>query len=107
MKTFKFQQIKSYFLEKIRSGQLKPGERIASEKNLAAEWGVSPLTVGKALAQLERDGYVVRRVGDGSYVNFYVCGVNATLIPALSFLIPTIVGLATPGGVPKHSPACR
>ncbi|MCX7018415.1 MAG: GntR family transcriptional regulator [bacterium] len=69
MKTFKFQQIKSYFVEQIRSGRLKPGERIPSEKTLAAEWGVSPLTAGKAFAQLERESYLVRRVGDGSYVN--------------------------------------
>jgi DNA-binding LacI/PurR family transcriptional regulator len=68
MKTHKYQQIKQHFIGQIQTHQLRGNQRIPSEKDLSAQWGVSPLTVGKALSQLEQEGYLIRKVGDGTYV---------------------------------------
>ena len=40
----------------IASGAFAPGERLASVRDLAAQAGVNPNTMQRALAQLEQDG---------------------------------------------------
>ncbi|MBF6355703.1 MCE family protein [Nocardia higoensis] len=50
---------------------------------------------------------LARSFGEGSYVNFYFCDATLSFLPGLSPLVPTIVGAATPSGVPEHSAACR
>ena len=57
-------------LDQISRGQLRPGERLGAERDLATELGVSRSTVRQALAALEEAG-VVRRVpgrGGGTFV---------------------------------------
>lgn len=44
---------------RIISGQYQPGEKIPSVRDLAAEAGVNPNTMQKALAELERSGLVM------------------------------------------------
>ena len=55
-------------LDAIRGGTLPPGTRLPSSRQLAAEWGFARGAVDEAFAQLQADGIVERRVGDGSYV---------------------------------------
>lgn len=52
----------------ILTGALKPGQRMASARRLAADWHVARNTVDDALAQLHVEGWIVRRVGDGTRV---------------------------------------
>ncbi|ADU50706.1 transcriptional regulator, GntR family [Thermaerobacter marianensis DSM 12885] len=52
----------------IREGRLRPGDRIPSERELAAQFGASRMTVRHALNQLAWDGIIVRRQGRGSFV---------------------------------------
>jgi GntR family transcriptional regulator, transcriptional repressor for pyruvate dehydrogenase complex len=47
----------------IHRGELGPGDRLASERELAAQNGVSRLLVREALAGLEHAGYLVTRRG--------------------------------------------
>jgi GntR family transcriptional regulator len=54
--------------ERIASGALPPGSRIAAEPALAAEHGVSRVTVRRALDRLAREGRVSRRAGAGTFV---------------------------------------
>ncbi len=54
--------------EQIRSGTLGPGARLPSARQLAREWRVARGVVDEAFAQLQAEGLVERRVGDGSYV---------------------------------------
>ena len=49
--------------------QLEVGEAIPSERQLSTDFGVSRLTVRAALDDLEREGYVVRRRGAGTFVS--------------------------------------
>lgn len=44
---------------------------------------------------------------DGTYLNTYLCNFGVTGIPALSSLMPTIVGRATPSGETEQSRICR
>tara|TARA_R100000656_G_scaffold107230_1_gene79375 strand:- start:322 stop:1176 length:855 start_codon:yes stop_codon:yes gene_type:complete len=49
--------------QKIRDGELQPGQALQSENNMTAEYGVSRITVRKALDVLEQEGLIVRRRG--------------------------------------------
>ncbi|QHQ35973.1 FadR/GntR family transcriptional regulator [Algicella marina] len=52
----------------ILRGVLRPGERLPSERDMAAEMGVSRPSVREALAELEREGLVETRPGAGAFV---------------------------------------
>lgn len=64
----KHQQIVDAVRERIRSGVLRPGDRIPSDTELVREFGVSRPTVAKALQELQTDGLVRRKVGSGTFV---------------------------------------
>jgi len=55
--------------EKIRGGELEPGERLPAEVNFAKELGVSRNTLREALRILEEESIVVRKHGIGTFVN--------------------------------------
>lgn len=61
-------QVEEDLREKIRQGSFAPGEQLPPENELAATYGVSRATVRSALANLQREGTVVRRQGAGTYV---------------------------------------
>lgn len=52
----------------IASGQLAPGSRISAVRELAAEAGVNPNTVQRAMQELERTGLVYSQRGNGRFV---------------------------------------
>src|SRR5271165_4671534 len=52
----------------VAAGMLAPGERLPSVRRLAAEVGLSPVTVSSALAELRRRGVVVTERRRGSRV---------------------------------------
>ncbi len=53
---------------RIVSGRYQPGERIPSVRDLAEEARVNPNTMQKALAEIERDGYIISLRTSGKYV---------------------------------------
>jgi GntR family transcriptional regulator len=63
-----YERIQQAVLKQIRSHQMKPGDPVASERELARLHGVSPMTARHALALLEREGVVERRPGAGTFV---------------------------------------
>ena len=64
------QRIRVYrtVLEALQAGTLRPGMRLPSARRLAADCGVSRGAVDEAFEQLKDEGFIARRVGDGSYV---------------------------------------
>jgi GntR family transcriptional regulator len=50
-------------------GTLRPGDPLPSVRQLAAELGVNPNTVKQAYRELEREGLVHVRRGQGTYVS--------------------------------------
>jgi GntR family transcriptional regulator len=63
-----YHQLHTDLLNRIRSGELKPRGRLASEEDLAASYGVSKITVRHALRELAQAGYVRREQGRGTFV---------------------------------------
>lgn len=59
-----YQRIVQQVEEAIASGQLKPGQRLPSERDLVAQFGASRPTVREALRVLESNGLVRSRPGD-------------------------------------------
>jgi len=55
-------------LRQIRSGVYPPGARLPSEKELAAQYGVSRITTKKAMDELAAGGYASRTPGRGTFV---------------------------------------
>ena len=55
-------------LDAIVDGRLAPGDRLPSARQLAADWRVSRNTVDDALAALQAEGLLERRVGAGTFV---------------------------------------
>ena len=64
--------IYSQLVEQIKlgivSGQFPPGERLASVRDMAAEAGVNPNTLQRALQELEREGLVFSQRTSGRFV---------------------------------------
>lgn len=52
----------------IDQGLIKPGEHIATERELAEQFGASRSVVRTALAELHKAGKIVRKVGHGTIV---------------------------------------
>ncbi len=64
-----YYMIKSRLLEAIESGQLKPGDRVPSERELTSQFAVSRMTARQALTELESQGYLYRIQGKGTFVS--------------------------------------
>lgn len=62
-------QVDEILLERIRDGSYLPGSRMPSESELSEGLGVSRATVRTALAKLAANGLIIRKQGDGTYVN--------------------------------------
>lgn len=54
--------------DQIRRGALSPGEALPTEHELGQQFGVSRITVRRALQDLSGQGYVERRHGRGTFV---------------------------------------
>jgi GntR family transcriptional regulator len=63
-----YKRIQNAIRERIDSGDLKPGDVVDSERELARMHGVSLMTARHALADLAQEGIVERRHGAGTFV---------------------------------------
>jgi len=61
-------QIKEVIREMIESGELKPGERLPTEFELARHFDVSRITVRQAILGLVDEGYLFRQARRGTFV---------------------------------------
>jgi DNA-binding FadR family transcriptional regulator len=62
-------QLHAILERQIDQGRIKPGERLATERELALQFGASRSVVRSALAELHKDGKIVRKVGHGTLVS--------------------------------------
>ena len=63
-----FQRVKAYVLAQIQAGVWKEGDAIPGEEALAREFGVSRMTVNRAIRELSDEQIVERVQGSGTYV---------------------------------------
>jgi DNA-binding transcriptional MocR family regulator len=64
----RYEQIAGALCQAIRSGQLKPGERLPTVRRLATDLGVSLTTVTAAFKSLAESGWTRGEVGRGTFV---------------------------------------
>jgi GntR family transcriptional regulator len=63
-----YKRIQDAIVKRLEAKELKPGDVVDSERELARIHGVSLMTARHALAGLEREGIVVRKRGAGTFV---------------------------------------
>jgi GntR family transcriptional regulator len=61
-------QIRETLRDQIKTGVLKPGQKLPAEDELAAQFGVSRMTVRQGIADLTDMGMLYRRRGSGTFV---------------------------------------
>ena len=61
-------QITDMICDRILSGELKPGDRIASVRELGTDYQVNPNTVVRSYEKLTADGIIYNRRGIGYFI---------------------------------------
>src|SRR5262249_2565908 len=69
-----FRQIYEAYRSAILSGTLRPGQRLPSTRALSAQLGISRLPVLNAFDQLLHEGFIVGKVGSGTFVKGEIPG---------------------------------
>ena len=64
----KYKIVLDQLLHDIGSGRYQPGQKFPSEAALVTRFGVSRITVGRAVRELQRRGLIDRIAGSGTYV---------------------------------------
>jgi GntR family transcriptional regulator of arabinose operon len=93
----------------IHTGQYRSGGRLPSETDLGEKFGVSRLTVQRALKELQIEGLVERRAGSGTYVRPHKPSAGhmfGLLIPGMGdteIFAPICQGMAEAGRAAGHT----
>ena len=80
-----YSRIKRLVTEAVSCGDLKQGDSIPSERDVAEMLNVSRVTVRKAFSDLVAEGVLVQRRGSGTYVNGPVTRIEQPLSRLTSF----------------------
>lgn len=67
----KYEQIVNYIKEQIQNGTLQENERLPHEEEIAHQYGVSRMTVNKALNILQKENLIRRVKGNGTFVSTF------------------------------------
>jgi len=68
VKTRLYEEIVRQIIERIKSGDLKPGDKLPTERELASQLKVSRTAIREALRSLELMGLIDSKVGNGTYI---------------------------------------
>lgn len=83
-------QIVDDIKSKIASKELKAGDQLGSHAELCSVYGVSLITVKKALTTLANEGFVFSRVGKGTYVSRTAADPHLNEHPTIGLVIQDI-----------------
>lgn len=117
-------QIRETLREQIKNGQLAPGQRLPAEDELAAQFGVSRMTVRQGVSDLTDEGLLYRRRGVGTFVSqFHVerdhnkltdffetaqtQGFEAEVRLLFREVVPAKIAVARPLGLEEGEPVIR
>lgn len=64
----KYLQLKDTLVERIRKGQYRQGDKFLTERGLMKEFGLSSATVSHAMREMAADGFIIRKVGGGTFI---------------------------------------
>ncbi len=68
LRTRSTREIAAHLRDRILRGDLRPGDEVPSERQLASDWGVARPTATKALDVLRHEGHLTGRQGAGTFV---------------------------------------
>ena len=68
--------------------KLSPGERFPSVREIMKRYGVSQLTVDKAVSKLREDGYLHQVTGKGLFASDQVARFSRTILPTYMLAVP-------------------
>ncbi len=63
-----YKKVKRYVLDQVTAGVWSEGHRLPSESEFSVQFGLSRLTVHRAIRELSQEGVVVRTAGVGTFV---------------------------------------
>ncbi|MBV6414547.1 MAG: GntR family transcriptional regulator [Xanthomonadales bacterium] len=96
-----YQQIVDQITARVMAGDWLPGQALPSIRELAADSGVSVITVKRAYEELERAGLIATRQGKGSVVAEQPEQARALLVDALTQSLAAAVAHATRLGLTR------
>ena len=67
-KTRLYEDIVKQIMDSIKSGELKPGDKLPTERELAIQLNVSRTAIREALRSLETMGVIYSKVGSGTFI---------------------------------------
>lgn len=92
----KYLALKEYIKEKILQGEIRYGDRILSEHELAQQLNLSRHTVRQALAQLGNEGWIYKEQGKGTFCSYIKDGNKGKTVAVLTtyisdYIFPKII----------------
>lgn len=63
-----YTQISGELKNRVISGQIKPGDKLPSVREIAEEFSVNPNTVQRVFMELEKDGFTYSERGVGTFL---------------------------------------
>jgi DNA-binding transcriptional regulator YhcF (GntR family) len=63
-----YTQISGELKSRVISGQIKPGDKLPSVREIAEEFSVNPNTVQRVFMELEKDGFTYSERGVGTFL---------------------------------------
>lgn len=80
-----YERVKRLVTGAVRAGELRPGDAIPAERDVAARLDISRVTVRKAYSELVREGVLTQRRGSGTFVASPVRRIEQPLSRLTSF----------------------
>ncbi|WP_291636251.1 GntR family transcriptional regulator [Clostridium sp.] len=95
-KISKYMQIAGYFKSLILSGKIISGEQLLTENEIVGKFKVSRHTVRQALMELEKDGFIYKEQGKGTFCSFRNKSTKKRTIAVLTtyisnYIFPSII----------------
>ncbi len=94
-------QLRNRLIYLITSGHFRKGERLPTVRNLAVELGINFNTVSKVYRDIERDGYIVSRQGDGTFASDEYLHRAGNPITEIDLIIDEFIRECLELGVPR------
>ncbi|MBV9841081.1 MAG: GntR family transcriptional regulator [Sphingomonadaceae bacterium] len=90
-----YYQLENRLRERIAKREFGPGAFLPSEDMIGTQYGVSRITVRRALGALQQEGLIERRRGVGSFVSERQGGMNSHLTGSLAEFLTAATALTT------------
>lgn len=84
----RYRQVYIALRQQLEERLLSPGARIPPDRELVERFGVSRLTIAKAISRLAEEGYLERRPGSGTYVTDWARRREAATALHIAILVP-------------------